>query len=419
MLQYTRQSNVYEVNLRQYSHSGSFAAFAEHLPRLKEMGVEILWFMPITPIGTLGRKMSVNDLGSYYAVRDYWSINEEFGTMDQWKQLVQKMHAMGFKVIVDWVANHTAPDHPWIVSHPEYYHRDGNGNPLPPNEDWTDTRHLDYSNRGMRRAMIDAMKFWITETDVDGFRCDMAKLVATDFWKECITELKGLKEILMIGEAEDPRYYEAGFDAQYTWSIFHAMKHLYNNNLSVHQFSDIIDDNFNKLGEKGERLFFTSNHDENTWNGTEYDLFGDAVKCFTVFCFTMKNSLPLIYSGQEIPNRKRLQFFTKDPIEWTGNYEMAPFYKTLLTLRKNNPALAIDAAYRKLATTEDSAIFAYQRESGASKVLVVLNFSAQSQQFTIPNALMDTWTNVFTGEQKESRSYKLLPWGYEIYEINL
>jgi len=411
---------VYEVNLRQYSQSGSFYAFAEHLPRLKDMGVEILWFMPITPIGVVGRKMSAADLGSYYAVRDYWSTNEEFGTLDEWKGLVKNMHDMGFKVIVDWVANHTAPDHRWTVSNPEYYHRDNEGNILPPNEDWTDTRQLDHSNADMRKAMIDAMKFWITETGIDGYRCDMAKLVSPDFWKECITELKSVKDVLMIAEAEDPGYYEAGFDAQYTWSIFHAMKNLYNQNLSVQQFFSVIDDNFNKLGEKGLRLFFTSNHDENTWNGTEYDLFGDAVKCFTVLCFTMKQSLPLIYSGQEIPNKKRLQFFTKDPIEWGESYEMAGFYKTLIDLRKAHPSLAADASYRRVNTDNDNAIFAYIRESGSSKVLVLLNLSNSFLTFSIADTSIEgSWTKVFTGNKQDlsTPDFQLPPWGYDVYVL--
>jgi alpha-amylase len=413
------KGNVYEVNLRQYSESGLFEAFAEHLPRLKNMGVEILWFMPITPIGVIGRKMTASDLGSYYAVRDYYEVSEEFGTMEEWKGLVRYMHEMGFKVIVDWVANHTSPDNPWTLSHPEYYHQDSNGNLLSPNADWTDTRQLNYDNPDMRRAMIDAMKFWITETGIDGYRCDMAKLVAPGFWKEAIAELKNIKDVLMIGEAEDPGYYQAGFDAQYTWSIFHAMKALYNSNMSVQEFAAIIDDNFNKLGEKGQRLFFTSNHDENTWNGTEYDLFGDAVKCFAVFCFTMKNSLPLIYSGQEIPNKKRLAFFTKDPIQWAETYEMEDLYKTLLSLRKNNPALSSEAGFRRLITSNDNAIHAYVREAANSKAIILLNLSRYPQTFTVEdNIVSGKVKDVFMDDQIDEigQDFTLGPWGYLVYE---
>lgn len=391
------QSTIYEVNLRQYSKEGTFAAFEKHLPRLKAMGIDILWFMPITPIGIIGRKMSNYDLGSYYAVRDYYAINEEFGTMEEWKTLVRNMHKMGFKVIVDWVANHTSPDHPWTLSHPEYYVQDEKGNIISPNADWSDTRQLNFDNSEMQTAMMEAMKFWITETNIDGFRCDMAKLVRTSFWKEAISQLRSIKNILMIAEAEDEGYYETGFDAQYTWSIFHAMKAVYRSHISIEEFAVIIDDNFSKLGEKGARLFFTSNHDENSWDGTDIQLFGNALKCFGILIFTMRGSLPMIYSGQEIPNEKSLAFFSKDVIDWEKEYKMTAHYKYIAELRKECPALCVDATYKRIVTGNDSSLLGYVREKEGSKILIVLNLSSHPQYFNI-----------------DSKDYNLNPWGYLI-----
>ena len=192
---WSEQSNIYEVNVRQYSDAGTFKGFENSLPRLQKMGVKILWFMPINPIGIEGRKMISSDLGSYYAVRNYKEVNPEFGTMKDWKELVKHAHDMGFKVIIDWVPNHTSPDNPWITEHPSFYQHDKNGNTVYDN-DYTDTRNLDYSNMEMRDSMISAMKYWITQTGIDGFRCDHVDPIPYDFWNKCITELKKNKKCI-------------------------------------------------------------------------------------------------------------------------------------------------------------------------------------------------------------------------------
>src|ERR1035437_8553507 len=215
------QSNIYEVNLRQYSPSGSIKDFEKHLPRLKNMGVEILWFMPITPIGIEGRKTSESDLGSYYAVRNYKAVNEEFGTMTDWKVLVKHAHSMGFKVITDWVPNHTSPDNAWITKHPDFYKRDSTENTVY-DADYTDTRNLNYANMELRDSMIEAMKFWIKETGIDGFRCDHVDPIPIDFWKRCIDSLKKIKNVFMLAESENPQLHYAGFDETYAWSVMWA-----------------------------------------------------------------------------------------------------------------------------------------------------------------------------------------------------
>jgi alpha-amylase len=412
------QSNIYEVNLRQYSASGSINDFAKHLPRLRKMGVDILWFMPVTPIGFTDRKMTSADLGSYYAVRDYKAINEEFGTMADWKLLVKKAHALGFKVITDWVPNHSSTDNHWIKAHPDFYAKDSTGKIISP-FDWTDVYKLNYQNRELRDSMIDAMKFWITQTGIDGFRCDVAGDVPDDFWKECISSLKKIKNVFMLAEAEKPSLHEMGFDETYGWSMMGAMTDLYAGKKTLAQFDSTLNSNIAKFPKNTCKLYFTTNHDENSWNGTEFEKYGDAYKTFAVFTQTIYQSIPLIYSGQEVPNKKRLKFFVKDPIEW-NQYAMAPFYKTLLTLRKTNPALAADGNYKRLVSSNDDAVFSYIREKNGRKVLVVLNFSGKAQKFTLKDkSIAGTPLNVFLMQKEKlsaSHQFSVEPWGFIVYD---
>ena len=412
---WSTQSNIYEVNLRQYSVSGSIKEFEKHLPRLRKMGVEILWFMPITPIGIEGRKMTMEELGSYYAVRDYKAVNEEFGTMDDWKKMVNHAHAMGFKVITDWVANHSSPDNHWIKMHPDFYKKDKNGFVIP--YDWSDTRKLNYDNRELRDSMIEAMQFWIKETHIDGFRCDVAEDIPQDFWKECISSLRKIKNVFMLAEGEKPRLHVAGFDATYTWSVMGAMSDLYSGKKTVSQFDSVLQYNIRIFPKDGYRMYFTTNHDENSWNGTEFEKYGDAYKTFAVFTQTMFQSIPLIYSGQEVPNKKRLKFFVKDPISWDG-YVLAPFYQKLLALRKANPALAANASYRRLSTTND-AIFAFERQNKGHKVTVLLNLSKDAQKFIVKDKIIDgNPLNIFMGVHEnvsDTHEFSVEPWGYIVY----
>ena len=415
---WSEQSNIYEVNVRQYSKEGTFKAFEKSLPRLKEMGVQILWFMPINPIGIEGRKMTSSDLGSYYAVMNYKEVNPEFGTMNDWKELVIHAHDLGFKVIIDWVPNHTSPDNPWIKEHPDFYKRDANGNTVYDN-DYSDTRNLNYDNKELRDSMISAMKFWINETNIDGFRCDHVDPMPLDFWKDCIAQLKKIKDVFMLAESEKPEFHEVGFDATYAWNIMWATVDVAQGKHSLKYMDSVLNFNFTVFPRNAERMYFTTNHDENSWNGTEFEKYGDAYKAFAVFTQTMYESIPLIYSGQEEPNKKRLKFFVKDPIVW-GKYEMAPFYSTLLHLRKKDEALAANAAYKKVVTCNDQAIFAYIRQKGTHKILVVLNLSPEPQNFTIKeDDVYGNPLNVFSNHKEKlfkNHVYAMKPWAYLVYE---
>jgi alpha-amylase len=409
------QGNIYEVNVRQYTPEGTFKAFEKSLDRLKEMGVQTLWFMPINPIGKADRKGA---MGSYYAVSDCTAINPEFGTIDDWKELVKHAHDMGFKVIIDWVPNHTSADHTWLTSHPDFFVKDSTGKAAIP-FDWTDTRQLDYKNNEMQDSMIASMKYWLTETAIDGFRCDVAWNVPGAFWTKCTDELKKInKDIFMLAEGDKSYLHPTGFDATYPWEMFHMMVKVAKGERPAFAL-DSIRTRFDTLYPKNAlELYFTSNHDENSWNKADYATMPGAVHApFAVFTQTMYHSVPLIYSGQEEPVLDSISFFYKDAIEFK-NYKRAKFYKTLLQLRKNNPALASNASFKKILLGDEKAIYAYTREAEGKKVLVILNLSSGEQTIKITDtSLYGEPYNVFMGtkEPVSGAEWKIEPWGYVIY----
>lgn len=420
-VEWAHTTNIYEVNLRQYTVAGTINAFAAELPRLKEMGVKTLWFMPLTPIAEKNRKGS---LGSYYACSDYTSVNPEFGTLEDFKELVKLAHEMGMKVILDWVANHTGWDHVWTKKHPEYYLKDSTTNDFKIASGMDDIIELDFSKPALRTAMIDAMKFWVKECDIDGFRCDLAFWVELDFWKEARTELDSIKRLFWLGEFDEldnPEYGEA-FDASYTWTWMHKAKDFYQQKLPVDSLLSVLK-RYDDLGDSTMRAWFTTNHDENSWNGTEFEKYGDMAKALAVFSCTW-NGIPLLYSGQELPNAKRLKFFDKDTIAWTGNNQFHDFYKTLLQLKANNPALRSgDPSVQtfRIKTSDPKNIFAWLRKNGNQEVLVVLNLSANKDlHFEIlDEQVKGVYNNAFSGAANDfttEKSFEMQAWEFLVYE---
>ncbi len=347
---------VYEMNIRQYTPEGTFAAAQAELPRLEELGVDILWLMPIHPIGVKERK---GTLGSYYAISDYCAVNPEFGTMADFETFLAAAHKMGFRVIIDCVANHTSPDAKWINECPaDWYVRDSLGNTVV-NYDWTDIAELNYDNPDVRTAMQAAMRFWM-EKGVDGFRCDMACEVPFDFWKETIAMLRSeWPDMYMLAEGEDPRLHTvAGFDASYAWELHHILNDIAQGRKNVPELLEYIEKDAAAVPSDALRLMFTSNHDENSWAGTEFERMGNAAKAMAVLTFTLPNGQPLIYTGQEMGWNKRFEFFEKDPIPAWKNNGYTDFYKWLVKLRHDNPALAAgrDGGRFDLISSEDSTI---------------------------------------------------------------
>nr|WP_315140525.1 alpha-amylase family glycosyl hydrolase [uncultured Flavobacterium sp.] len=409
------QGNIYEVNVRQYTPEGTFNAFAKHLDRLKAMGVETIWFMPINPISKLDRK---GTLGSYYAVSDYTAINPEFGTFDDFKKLVQAIHDKGMKVLIDWVPNHTGADHRWITEHPEFFVKDNSGKAAVA-FDWSDTRQLDYKNPIMQDSMIAAMKFWVKGTNIDGFRCDVAWNVPASFWNKSIPQLRKMKNLFMLAEGDSTYLPKSGFDAVYPWHMFKMMEKVAKGEKTALALDSINKENEMLYPANTIQMYFTSNHDENSWNHADFGTFPGAVHApFAVFSQTMKNSVPLIYSGQEEPVLRALEFFEKDPITFK-NFEREKFYKTLLELRKRNEALSANTSFKKVLVGDEKAVYAYVREKGNKKVFVILNFSGIEQSVSLKeSSLLGKAYNVF--EEKEvllnAKERKMKPWGYEIYE---
>lgn len=331
-------SVVYEMNIRQYTPEGTFAAAQEHLPRLKELGVDIVWLMPIYPIGVKERK---GTLGSYYAISDYCTTNPEFGSLEDFDNFVKEAHKLDLRVVLDWVANHTSPDAKWINECPaDWYVRDSLGNTVV-NYDWYDIAELNYDNRAVWDEMKKSMHFWM-ERGIDGFRCDMACEVPLEFWQETIAELRAkYPGIYMLAEGEEPKLHsQCDFNSSYAWELHHLMNAIARGEKGVSDLLAYIEKDSQRHPENAFRLMFTSNHDENSWAGTEFERMGDAAKVMAVLTFTLPNSQPLIYTGQEMGWNKRFEFFEKDHIPAWEENEYGEFYKWLIDVKHNNPALA-------------------------------------------------------------------------------
>lgn len=415
--EWTKNAVIYEVNIRQYTPEGTFKAFETHLPRLKELGVDVLWLMPVHPISEKNRKGS---LGSYYSVKDYKAVNPEFGTMDDFKALVNKAHEMGFKVIIDWVANHTGWDNQWIVDHKDWYTQDSLGNVIPPNPDWSDIADLNFDSQPMRRAMIDAMDFWVRETNIDGFRCDVAWGVPQDFWEAATASLDSIKQVYMLAEDEDhPGLLEKAFESNYAWKLHHIVNEVAQGKKTAADIQKYYTDSVSRYAKGSFPMQFITNHDENSWAGSEYERMGEAVKTLATLTFTIEG-IPLIYSGQEAGLKKRLLFFEKDTINWS-NLEMQKFYQSLVSLKKNNAALWNGVAGGPKKFVETSApqqVLAFTREKEDNQVLAIFNLSAQPVEATIQLPQAGDYKEYFSGEEKtfeKGSTIKLEQWGYQVF----
>jgi len=413
-----KNSVIYEVNIRQYTEEGTLKAFQKHLPRLNKLGVDILWFMPIQPTGVKNRKGS---LGSYYSISHYTQINPEFGTPEDFKNIVEEAHKLGMLVILDWVANHTAWDNVWITEHPDWYTHNDKGEIISPVEDWTDVADLNYNNPEMRKAMVDSMKFWVENFDIDGFRCDVAMMVDTLFWDSARIELDKVKPMFMLAEAgiEDPALMKTAFDMNYSWNIYHLMNDIAAGKKTASEIPQIFKEEDSLLPARTIRMRFTSNHDENSWNGTVFERMPDSYKTFAALTFTIPG-MPLIYSGQEVGLDKRLRFFDKDTIIWKKS-EMTDFYKTLIDIRKENKALWTNpfGGEINVLKTNNNNIFAFYRQKDDNNILCLFNLSADKQKFTITDNLkkfsyFDAFSKFDKMEVEGNTEYELKPWKFRI-----
>lgn len=458
---WSRDAVIYEVNLRQYSPEGTFKAFENDLPRLKELGVDIIWLMPVFPIGEVHRKATqklmveeIEDtaerqkyLGSYYSTRDFLSVNPEFGTKADFKSLVDEIHQLGMYVILDIAINHTSWDHDWITSHPEYYtqvepdslpwnrewmeeHPEyfkelkslGMTYPIHPYEvDWWDVADLNFDNKNLRHELNQIFKYWITEFEIDGYRCDAAAWIPVDYWNELRPVLDSIKPVFMLAESDQPELHEMAFDMTYDWKLHHifndiALKEKDPVSITTHfQWVDSV------YPVDSYLMQFTSNHDENSWNGTEFERLGKGAQAFAVLSATLPDML-LIYNGQEAAFNRRLKFFEKDSITW-GSYSYTAFYKALTDLKERNRALFNGREGGKLqvlSLPSDSGIFAFVREIDKDRILVLCNLSDRSLKYSVKGIRRSgIMKELFTGERVSFKSDKELafdPWQYYVFE---
>lgn len=390
ILSFLHRTNIYEVNIRQYTNAGDFESFRKHLPRLKNMGVEVLWLMPIHPIGLKNRK---GTLGSYYSSSDYFDINPEYGTKADFKALVEEVHSFGMKIIIDWVANHAAWDNRWTETNPDYFVRHENGEFLSP-YDWTDVIQIDHNNEAAHYALREAMCYWVKEYDIDGFRADLAHLTPLRFWVKARQVTEAIKpDLIWLAETEDVSYYQA-FDMSYSWKWMHKTEAFFKNDFSVQELINALNETRHHYPHKALEIFFTSNHDENSWNGTEFEKYGLYTKALTVFSYFYPWSVPLVYSGQELPNLKRLMFFDKDFIEWNELPQLNEFYSILNQERKS-----LAQTHHIKFIHSDKKLLAFHRSSGEEETLVFLNLDADNISIQSQGLTQGKYRNIFNADE--------------------
>lgn len=416
--EWTKDAVLYEVNIRQYTPEGTFNAFSAHLPRLKELGVDILWLMPINPIGVKNRK---EPLGSYYSVKDYKDVNPEFGTIEDFKKMISKAHGLGFHVIMDWVPNHSSWDNKLTEEHPGWYMKDSTGSFIPPiGFDWTDVIQFDWSNKELHDYMIEALKFWVN-LGVDGFRVDHPHITPYEFWERARMELEKIRPVFMLAENEEQTdFMKKGFDMSYAWELHHLMNRVAQGKDSVKALGKYYRKEWSVFPDNVYRMVFLDNHDENSWNGTITSRMGDAQIPFAVFMFTTKG-VPLLYNGQEACLNESIKFFVRDTIRW-DTCKLTGFYKDLIKMKKANRALWNGESGGKMdtiPTNKSCKVFAYYREKGDNRVVVFLNLRKKEVKVKPDlQSLKGEYTEYFTGDKIAlpfTDSLKLEPYGYRVY----
>lgn len=412
---------LYELNIRQFTEEGTFSAAVERLPFLRSIGVDAIWLMPIYPIGVQGRK---GTLGSYYSIRDYMAVNEEFGTEEDFRTFVTVAHSLGLKVLLDWVANHTARDARWVMERPvDWYERDDSGEPLVP-WDWTDTAKLNYANHDVWRGEIEAMRYWVEKFQIDGFRADMAMLVPIEFWQEAAAELHSIKsDIFMLAEAEEDNLFDAAFNMSYQWNVHHIMCDIAKGARRVWDMRNAIHSERAKYPREAMRMSFTSNHDENSWSGSEQSRFGAALEVMRAMTFLMPSTMPLIYTGEEVGYDHSFEFFERDPIPREAYREnrTTELYRRLIALKHGERALDGGERGGEIIEIENNAkdcMMTFVREVEGSRVVAIMNLSPYTIHADFCTGIYaDTYRDAITGERVVLENHvecDIAPWNYRI-----
>ncbi len=416
---WAKDASIYEVNVRQFSEAGNFDAVTQALPEIKALGVEIIWLMPIHPIGEKNRK---GPMGSYYSVADYKGINPEFGTKNAFAALVERAHELDLRVILDWVANHTAWDHPWTQTNPDYYIRK-DGAFVPPVDDWSDVIELDYGNPALRDAMIDAMCYWVEQFGIDGFRCDVAEEVPTEFWNEARAALDEVADdLFMLAEGQLPEFHESAFEATYAWHQMGELRKLVAGEIDAADLAayEAYERN-EKYPPEAIRMKFLTNHDENSWHATVDEDYGPAAGVLRAYTVASRG-MPLVYNGEEAGLDRQLKFFDKDAIDWRPHPERERLTR-LLKWKQRNQALWNGAHGGDVVPFETGLpeqIWAFHRQAGGDKIIAVLNLSPAAASFRIEDsALSGRYREIMTDATFElgaSEVFSLNPWAYLLLE---
>lgn len=416
--EWSKNATIYQLNTRQFSEEGTFKAAQTQLPRIKELGVDIIWLMPINPIGKKNRK---GTLGSPYSVKDYYGVNPEFGTFQDLKNFVNEAHKLGMYVILDWVANHTAWDNELVEKHPEWYAKDYKGDFRPtPWWDWSDIIDLDYNKPGVRKYMTEALKYWVKEADINGYRCDVAGFVPLDFWNNVRNELDAIKPVFILGEWESRDLHAKAFDMTYAWDWNEKLHNICMGKADVNQLYIYYSWNERFFPKNSIRMTFVSNHDKNSWEGTMYEQFGEGLEA-AIALSVVGDGMPLIYNGQEAGNTKRLEFFEKDPIQWK-EHEIGDLYKKLFALLKSNTALwhaKWGATMIKIPNNHETEVLSFVRQNEKDKVFAVFNFSKNQKEITFKESLFEGDYTDFNSSEKvnlnQNTKLTLAPWSYKVF----
>ena len=422
--EWSRDAVLYQINTRHFTEEGTFKAAQAELPRLKELGVDILWLMPIHPIGEENRK---GTLGSPYSVQDYYAVNPEFGTEEEFRAFVDAAHAQGFKVILDLVANHTAWDNDLAKQHPDWYEKDWKGDFRPtPWWDWSDIIDLDWSQPGVREHVGGAMEYWVREFGVDGYRADVAGYVPLDFWETARARLEAIKPVFMLGEVQQTAFHHKAFDATYAWDWHNTSKNVAHGKGNATSFYGYYAENESLWPREAMRMTYIENHDSNAWEGTMRENYGDALTAMTALSFTGEG-LPLIHNGMEACNAKRLEFFERDPIDWSQGEgcTYGDLLASLITFRKASPALANGqwgAVMHKVENSNPEQVLSWVRQRDGNKVLGIFNMSDRPASVTLTSALAaGTYRefragSVASGEVtlREGQQLSLEPWEWTL-----
>lgn len=416
--EWSKNTTIYEVNIRQYTPQGTFKAFESHLPRLHEMGVDIIWLMPVHPIGEKHRK---GTLGSYYAVKDYYAVNPEFGTLQDFKILINKIHKQGMYVIIDWVANHSSPDNPLVEKHPDWYASHNGFFQSTPWYNWNDIIEFDYSQPEIRKYMTEALKYWVKETDIDGFRCDVAGFVPVDFWENARAVLDTIKPVFMLAEWESRDLVKKAFDMTYSWSLWDCIFDIVHEGKSIACLYEYFAHHQKAFPKEAYRMSFTENHDKNSWHGNQYANFGEGLHAAMVLCCTV-SAMPLVYSGQEAGLSRSLAFFEKDTITWQ-KHENFEIYKKLFSLKHRNKALwnGINGGEMlKIENDKTEQVISFSRKKDEDKVIIIINLSNKPVSVNVNTKYhAGTYKELFSEEEislKNNKTFALHPWNFRVFE---